>query len=142
MSDIYDLGCISLHTSFLKGYTLLCLFILSEINKVVSEISKQCPFIVVKVPLSPDDDILDLSSEDEAVACDLDMHTLILGGLHQDTEPLKTADEVIQEIDDMMQEDSPSLDRSPGSRESLDDPNDSLEKGKEVLNSPLYEDSK
>lgn len=70
------------------------------------------------------------------------MHTLILGGLHQDTEPLKTADEVIQEIDDMMQEDSSSLDRSPDSRASLADPNESLEKGKEVLSSPLYEDSK
>lgn len=89
--------------------------------------------------MSPDDD-LELSSEDEAVASDLDMHALILGGLHQDTEPLKTAEEVIQEIDDMMQEESPSLERS--SRDSLDDPNETLEKGKEVLSSPLYEDSK
>lgn len=53
--------------------------------------------------LSPDDDLLDLSSEDEAVASDLDMHSLILSGLHQDTEPVKTAEEVIREIDDMMQ---------------------------------------
>nr|CAD7440768.1 unnamed protein product [Timema bartmani] len=50
-----------------------------------------------------DDDLLDLSSEDEAVASDLDMHSLILSGLHQDQEPVKTADEVIREIDDMMQ---------------------------------------
>lgn len=43
--------------------------------------------------LSPDDEIH--SSEDEAVASDLDMHALILGGLHQDHEcPVKTADEV------------------------------------------------
>ncbi|GLV35330.1 Uncoordinated 76 [Carabus blaptoides fortunei] len=90
-----------------------------------------------KEAMSPDDD-LELSSEDEAVASDLDMHALILGGLHQDTEPLKTAEEVIQEIDDMMQEESPSLERS--SRGSLDDPNETLEKGKEVLSSPLYED--
>lgn len=45
----------------------------------------------------------DLSSEDEAVAHDLDMHSLILSGLHADAEPVKTADEVIREIDDMMQ---------------------------------------
>jgi hypothetical protein len=31
------------------------------------------------------------------------MHSLILSGLHQDTEPVKTAEEVIREIDDMMQ---------------------------------------
>lgn len=89
--------------------------------------------------MSPDDDLELLSSEDEAVASDLDMHALILGGLHQDTEPLKTAEEVIQEIDDMMQEESPSLE--PSSRASVDDPNETLEKGKEVLSSPLYEDS-
>lgn len=43
--------------------------------------------------MTPDDEIH--SSEDEAVASDLDMHALILGGLHQDHEcPVKTADEV------------------------------------------------
>ncbi|KRT82809.1 hypothetical protein AMK59_3406 [Oryctes borbonicus] len=68
------------------------------------------------------------------------MHALILGGLHQDAEPLKTAEEVIQEIDDMMQEESSSLERSPGSRASLIDTNETLEKAKEVLSSPLYED--
>lgn len=66
------------------------------------------------------------------------MHALILGGLQQDTEPLKTADEVIQEIDDMMQEDECSLDDSPrGSFEN----SEVMEKAKEVLASPLYEDS-
>lgn len=53
-----------------------------------------------------DKDTLDegeLSSEDEAVASDLDMHSLILSGLNQDTEPVKTADEIIREIDDMME---------------------------------------
>lgn len=90
--------------------------------------------------MTPDEE-LELSSEDEAVASDLDLHALILGGLHQDTEPLKTADEVIQEIDDMMQEDCSSLERSPGSRDSLIDTNETLEKAKEVLSSPLYEDS-
>lgn len=50
-----------------------------------------------------DDGEADLSSEDEAVASDLDMHSLILSGLHADAEPVKTAEEVIREIDDMMQ---------------------------------------
>ncbi|XP_046967853.1 fasciculation and elongation protein zeta-2 isoform X2 [Vanessa cardui] len=85
-----------------------------------------------KGAMTPDDEIH--SSEDEAVASDLDMHALILGGLHQDHEcPVKTADEVIQEIDDMMQE-------TPSSEGDLIEYNEALEKGKEVLNSPLYED--
>lgn len=96
---------------------------------------------MLQEPLTPDDE-LELSSEDEAVASDLDMHALILGGLNQDTEPLKTADEVIQEIDDIMQEDSmDSFDRSPDSRDSYLETNDTLEKAKEVLSTPLYEDS-
>jgi len=45
----------------------------------------------------------DLSSEDEAVANDLDLHTLILSGPNVDVEP-PTADEVIREIDDIMEE--------------------------------------
>ncbi|XP_075223724.1 fasciculation and elongation protein zeta-2-like [Lycorma delicatula] len=49
----------------------------------------------------------ELSSEDEAVASDLDMHSLILSGLSQDSEPVKTADEVICEIDDMMEPPEP-----------------------------------
>jgi len=62
-----------------------------------------CLLCSLQEKLSPDDELLDLSSEDEAVASDLDMHSLILSGLHQDTEPVKTAEEVIREIDDMMQ---------------------------------------
>ncbi|XP_050541989.1 fasciculation and elongation protein zeta-2 isoform X2 [Daktulosphaira vitifoliae] len=50
-----------------------------------------------------DDSSDDLSSEDEAVANDLDMHTLILSGPSGDSEP-PTADEVIREIDDIMEE--------------------------------------
>lgn len=97
-----------------------------------------------------DDDEEDEDDEDEddddAVACDLDMHSLILSGLRQggeeeDETPLKTADEVIREIDDMMQE-TPSTECSVdsdggsllGSTDALD------QKGKEVLQSPLYED--
>lgn len=44
----------------------------------------------------------DLSSEDEAVSNDLDLHTLILSGPNADIEP-PTADEVIREIDNMME---------------------------------------
>ncbi|XP_034238216.1 fasciculation and elongation protein zeta-2 isoform X2 [Thrips palmi] len=84
-----------------------------------------------------DDGEADLSSEDEAVASDLDMHSLILSGLHADAEPVKTAEEVIREIDDMMQ-DTPSHELSHGSEESLLDENE--RKGKEVLMSPLYEE--
>lgn len=43
--------------------------------------------------------------------------------------------QVIQEIDDMMQE------SSPGSEDDIIEHNEALEKGKEVLSSPLYEDS-
>ncbi|XP_050432714.1 fasciculation and elongation protein zeta-2 [Adelges cooleyi] len=50
-----------------------------------------------------DDSSDDLSSEDEAVANDLDMHSLILSGPSTDIEP-PTADEVIREIDDIMEE--------------------------------------
>lgn len=76
-------------------------------------------------------DIQDLSSEDEAVANDLDMHALILGGLHTDNDPIKTAEEVIKEIDDIMDE-SASEDGIVG--------NEMMEKAKEVLGSPLYEE--
>jgi len=78
----------------------------------------------------------ELSSEDEAVACDLDMHSLILSGLQVDAEPVKTADEVIREIDDMMQEQDTDgececdPDMPPGS--------DRYAKSSQVLHSPLY----
>jgi hypothetical protein len=79
-----------------------------------------------------DDDIQDLSSEDEAVANDLDMHALILGGMHTDNEPMKTAEEVIKEIDDIM-------DETPSEDGHLE--NEAMEKAKEVLGTPLYEES-
>ncbi|KOC70564.1 Fasciculation and elongation protein zeta-2 [Habropoda laboriosa] len=83
----------------------------------------------------------DLSSEDEAVATDLDMHALILSSstdTHSPEEPLKTAEEVLREIDDIMQE-SPSLERSPDSDGSLLDSDEALERSREVLGSPLHE---
>lgn len=86
----------------------------------------------MRKPGTPDDELLqDLSSEDEAVANDLDMHALILGGLHADNEPIKTADEVIKEIDDIMDETG----SEDGQLES-----EVIEKSKEVLGSPLYEE--
>ena len=48
-------------------------------------------------------DYCDLTSEDEAIAHDLDMHALILSGLNMDNEPVKTAEEVIREIDDIIE---------------------------------------
>ncbi|CAD7087112.1 unnamed protein product [Hermetia illucens] len=82
---------------------------------------------------TPDDELNDLSSEDEAVANDLDMHALILNGLHgEHDEPIKTAEEVIKEIDDIMDETTPS---EGGGLES-----EVMEKAKEVLGSPLYEE--
>ncbi|XP_052869732.1 fasciculation and elongation protein zeta-2 isoform X2 [Anopheles cruzii] len=87
----------------------------------------------MRKPGTPDDELLlqDLSSEDEAVANDLDMHALILSGLHADNEPIKTADEVIKEIDDIMDE--------TGSEDGHLE-NEVIEKAKEVLGSPLYEE--
>lgn len=75
----------------------------------------------------------DLSSEDEAVANDLDMHALILGGIHTENEPIKTAEEVIKEIDDIMDEATPS-------EADVLEVSEVMEKAKEVLGSPLYED--
>ncbi|XP_058810881.1 fasciculation and elongation protein zeta-2 isoform X4 [Phymastichus coffea] len=81
----------------------------------------------------------DLSSEDEAVATDLDMHALILSSRNENyniEEPVKTADEVLREIDDIMQE-SP-VDESFHS-ECFLEINEALERSKEVLSSPLHE---
>ncbi|XP_039293549.1 fasciculation and elongation protein zeta-2 [Nilaparvata lugens] len=80
----------------------------------------------------------ELSSEDEAVASDLDMHSLILSGLSHDTEPVKTAEEVIREIDDMMEE-TTSTECTPDS-ECLDSMDPLARKAKEVVHSPLYQD--
>lgn len=76
-------------------------------------------------------EIHDLSSEDEAVANDLDMHALILGGIHADADPIKTADEVIKEIDDII-DDNVSDEGVMQCR--------AFEKAIEVLGSPLYEE--
>lgn len=85
---------------------------------------------------TPDDELINsLSSEDEAVANDLDLHQLILSGLsHNDNGPVQTAEEVIKEIDDIMDEQTPS------EGDTLE--SEVMEKAKEVLGAPLYEDSK
>lgn len=124
---------------FIGKLSIKIISISSASLQLVPLISFNSFYFIFQTPLTPDDD-LELSSEDEAVASDLDMHALILGGLHQDTEPLKTAEEVIQEIDDMMQEEI--LERISDSRDSLIETNETMEKAKEVLSSPLYEDSK
>lgn len=85
---------------------------------------------------TPDDELNDLSSEDEAVANDLDMHALILGSLHTEDEPIKSAEEVLKEIDDIMDETSSDGD------EPVPEISEAMEKAKEVLGTPLYEDSK
>lgn len=88
-------------------------------------------------------DLDDLSSEDEAVATDLDLHALILSSsidTYSPEEPLKTAEEILREIDDIMQE-SPSTERSPDSDMSLLNTEEAFERSREVLGSPLHEKS-
>lgn len=84
----------------------------------------------------------DCASEDEAVAMDLDMHTLILNSPYDNSnpeEPVKTADEVLKEIDDIMQEEeSPCSDLSFRT-ESYSENVEALERSKEVLSSPHHE---
>lgn len=80
-----------------------------------------------------DDELNDLSSEDEAVAQDLDMHALILGGMHSEPEPIKTAEEVMKEIDEIMDETDSDVEYNPEC--------EAIEKAKEVLKTMLYQDS-
>ncbi|EDV45566.1 fasciculation and elongation protein zeta-2 [Drosophila erecta] len=83
---------------------------------------------------TPGDEFNDLTSEDEAVANDLDMHALILNGLNgdMDDQPIKTVEEVIKEIDDIMDEAESPLDEP----ETCD--SEVIEKAREVLGAPLY----
>ncbi|EDW82319.1 uncharacterized protein Dwil_GK25735 [Drosophila willistoni] len=84
---------------------------------------------------TPSDEFNDLTSEDEAVANDLDMHALILNGLNNtdmDDQPIKTVEEVIKEIDDIMDEVESPLDEP----ETCD--SEVIEKAREVLGTPLY----
>lgn len=91
---------------------------------------------------STDNNAEDCASEDEAVAMDLDMHTLILNSPYDNSNPeeppVKTADEVLKEIDDIMQEEheqsSPEL--SFRTDNSYSENLEALERSKEVLSSP------
>ncbi|KAF2346665.1 Fasciculation and elongation protein zeta FEZ [Trinorchestia longiramus] len=87
---------------------------------------------------------LDGGEEEEAVAQDLDLHTLILGsgdGTTPCDPPLKTAEEVIREIDDIMQEGSSSEDEGCTSTHSSASADASLKSGSlRPLPSPLYHD--
>merc|ERR1719346_711398 len=47
----------------------------------------------------------ELAEEDDIVAADLDMHQLILQSEDNSNEPIKSAEEVLQEIDDIIDED-------------------------------------
>lgn len=82
-----------------------------------------------------DDELNDLSSEDEAVAQDLDMHALILGGVHSEPEPIKTAEEVMKEIDEIM--DETESDGEYASNAECE----AIEKAKEVLKTMMYPES-
>ncbi|KAK8735926.1 hypothetical protein OTU49_005124 [Cherax quadricarinatus] len=69
------------------------------------------------------------ADEEEEVAQDLDLHHLILNGLTAD--PVKSAEEVIQEIDDIMQEGSSSED------EGLEESSSSGENTQEPISRPF-----
>jgi hypothetical protein len=58
---------------------------------------------LIQVSRMAEDEYNSLSDEDEAVASDLDMHSLILGRSHDPEPEPPTADEVIKEIDFIMQ---------------------------------------
>ncbi|CAM1308957.1 FEZ2 (predicted) [Pycnogonum litorale] len=77
-------------------------------------------------------------SDDEDIAKDLDMHSLIISSLQQ--EPIFTAEEVLEQIDEIMQE-SPSVEEGTDSNESSPDKsvNNSEVKNKLRIASPLYE---
>ncbi|XP_042867542.1 uncharacterized protein LOC122250266 isoform X2 [Penaeus japonicus] len=74
--------------------------------------------------------------EEEEVAQDLDLHHLILNGLS--AEPVKSAEEVIREIDDIMQEGSSSEDE--GVEESTSSGENSQDSSVRPLPPPLYAD--
>ncbi|XP_018028196.1 fasciculation and elongation protein zeta-2 [Hyalella azteca] len=81
--------------------------------------------------------------EEEAVAQDLDLHTLILesgDGTTPGDPPLKTADEVIREIDDIMQEGSSSEDEGCTSSTHSSVGSEAGRSSLRPLPSPLYHD--
>lgn len=85
----------------------------------------------------------DGSEDDEDVAKDLDLHSLIISSLQQ--EPMFTAEEVLEEIDELMQDTPPSSDEN---RDGDGDEDGGANKsrhplelqGKAAVQSPLYEE--
>uniref|UniRef100_A0A8D8Q1B1 Fasciculation and elongation protein zeta-2 n=1 Tax=Cacopsylla melanoneura TaxID=428564 RepID=A0A8D8Q1B1_9HEMI len=84
-----------------------------------------------------DDDMVELTSEDEATANDLDMHNLIISSYNTDSEPLKSAEEILKEIDDIMDEGEAS-DVSPDVESRGSDVQ--FRPQKRTLQSPIYEE--
>jgi len=65
--------------------------------------AKHLPTLNLCDPKPPDPEML--NEEDDIVAADLDMHQLILNSeAHQPVDPIKSAEEVLQEIDDIIEE--------------------------------------
>lgn len=90
----------------------------------------------------------ELTSEDEAIANDLDMHALILNGLGtvEQEVPIKSVEEVIKEIEYIIEEAENSQDDIEGEISERQDASETttevIEKAKEVLGAPLYAESK
>lgn len=84
-----------------------------------------------------DDDIVELTSEDEATANDLDMHNLIISSYTNDNEPLKSAEEILKEIDDIMDE-GESCETFPDIESRSSDAQYNTQK--RTLQSPIYEE--
>lgn len=84
-----------------------------------------------------DDEVVELTSEDEATANDLDMHNLIISSYNVDTEPLKSAEEILKEIDDIMDGGNGS-DSSPDIESRGSDAH--FRPQKRTSESPIYEE--
>ncbi|KAI5749528.1 hypothetical protein M8J76_008057 [Diaphorina citri] len=84
-----------------------------------------------------EDDMVELASEDESTANDLDMHNLIISSYNSENEPLKSAEEILKEIDDIMDEGEAS-DISPEIESRASDVQFSSQK--RTLQSPIYEE--
>ena len=63
------------------------------------------PTLNLCAPRHPPAPAPELAEEDDIVAADLDMHQLILQSEDNSSEPIKSAEEVLQEIDDIIDED-------------------------------------
>jgi len=62
----------------------------------------------------PTGEVESYGAEDDIVAADLDMHQLILNSEQPKSDPIKSAEEVLQEIDDIIEDEDGGDDPSPG----------------------------